>query len=111
VGQQVDASADVSNTGTSDLPHAILDVSGFTDHWVLDNISSKAGSGQKSLIGEYLDFGPLSAGSSIHVTFSVTPKDAGNHDFYMTLWGDEKGKGVPSGKPLGSVRARVTVKP
>jgi hypothetical protein len=68
----------VANNG-GDASHAVLDMGGCTDHWVLDSISVGGVAPTKSQFGDYYDLGPVSSGSSTDVALTLDPTDAGNH--------------------------------
>lgn len=95
------------------IRYPVLDLTGCTDHWVLDGLGSTFGGiVQKSESDNYYRLHAIPARTTDHIWIRLVPKDAGNHNCDIYLFnGWDSGTQIPTGDRLSGLTVSVAINP
>jgi hypothetical protein len=110
LGVPVSATIRVDNLGI-DNQDVLLDLSGCSDAWVVDQVQSSHGDLQASGVDQYYDFGNLPPNGAARFRVLLNPDQAGNHACDVTVWGGLDANGLPAGTVLDTQSVSVAINP
>jgi hypothetical protein len=79
----------VTNTGSQAWPATFVRLSNL-DSFVINRIADSSGRPGDDVGHDVHRFGSLAGGATETYTYSLTPKDAGNPDLELQVWGDKR---------------------
>jgi hypothetical protein len=87
VGLPVTLNVKVTNTGSQSWPAAFVRLDNL-DSFVINRIEDSSGRPGDDVGHDTHRFGSLAAGATETYSYAVTPKDAGNPELELQVWGD-----------------------